>query len=173
MTGEKEVAHPIPPVWDESSEILILGSFPSVKSRETGFYYGHPQNRFWRVLSSVLKAPEPVGTDEKKAMLLKYHIALWDVAASCVVTVSSDSSIKDARPNDIKPILEGSRVKKICVNGKTAERLYLKYILPYSGLKPELLPSTSPANASWSLERLIAVWSKIININETKQEVKE
>ena len=155
------VFHPIPPLWDADSKILILGSFPSVKSRESAFFYGHPQNRFWRVCSSVLKKEIPVSVEEKIAFLDNDHIALWDVIASCDITGSADASIKNALANDIRPILDGSEIAQIFVNGKTAAALYEKHIFPNTNKTAILLPSTSPANASWSIEKLTDAWDII------------
>lgn len=152
--------HPIRPIYDEYSNILILGSFPSVKSREEGFFYGHPQNRFWRVLAAVFEADTPVTIEEKKQFLLDYHIAVWDVIKSCDITGSSDSSIKNVVPNDLKLILDHAPIEKIFVNGKKAEQLYKRYIQPNIGREAVCLPSTSPANAAWSLEKLIEIWKK-------------
>ena len=150
--------HLIPPVFDENSRILILGSFPSMKSREVNFFYGHPQNRFWRVISHLLNENCPETAIEKKHMLLKHKIALWDVIASCDIKGSSDSSITNVVPNDIGKVLEQTKIKNIFVNGKTADRLYIKYIEPDINIKAVCLPSTSPANAMWSLEKLIDEW---------------
>lgn len=149
-------AHPIAPVFDEMSRILILGSFPSVKSREAGFFYGHPQNRFWRVLAAVLGCAVPVTIDEKRDMLLAHHVAVWDVIASCEITGSSDSSIRNAVPNDVGPI--AAQVQAIFCNGQTAFRLYGRFLEPVLGRPAIPLPSTSPANAAWSLERLTDAW---------------
>ena len=155
----QKVVHPFEPVWDKDCEILILGSLPSVKSREVQFYYGHPKNRFWQVLASVYGAPAPVTTDEKKSFLLGNHIALWDVVASCEISASSDSSIKNVTVNDICPLIEKGKIGRIFTNGATADRLYRKYIFPQTGIEPVKLPSTSPANAAWRTERLIKEWS--------------
>lgn len=155
------MVHPFPPLFDKRSEILILGSFPSVKSREQLFFYGHPQNRFWKVLSGVLECEAPVSIEEKKALLFKNRIALWDVIASCDIEGSADSSIKNPVANDIIPILKNSNIEKIFVNGMAAKKLYDRYIFPKSKIEAVVLPSTSPANAAWSLERLIKAW-KII-----------
>ncbi len=155
------IKHPIPPLYNEQSEILILGSFPSVKSREQGFFYGHPQNRFWRVLSTVYHQSVPNSVEEKKAFLLKNKVAVWDVIASCTITGSADSSIKDAVANDLTPILTAAKIKRIFVNGSTAKKLYDKYLLPATGREAIQLPSTSPANAGWNLERLIAAWNEV------------
>lgn len=154
--------HPIPPLYDADSSVLILGSFPSVKSREQCFFYGHPQNRFWKVLAAVFEQPLPGTISEKERFLHQNHLALWDVIASCEITGSADSSIKNAIANDLSPILQGSRVERIFVNGGTAKKLYDRYLYSVTGLEATVLPSTSPANAAWSLERLVGAW-KIIN----------
>lgn len=152
------IQHPIAPVYDSESKILILGSFPSVKSREEGFFYGHPRNRFWRVLSAVCGTGLPMTIEEKKHFLLQHHIAVWDVICSCDITGSSDSSIRNVIPNDLNEILESASIEKIFVNGKKAEQLYKKYIQPVIRREAVCLPSTSPANAAWSLERLVEAW---------------
>lgn len=156
------VIHEIPPLWDENSRILILGSFPSVKSREGKFFYNHPQNRFWKVLAAVLACPVPQTIEEKRKMLLEHHIAVWDVIASCSIEGSSDSSIRDVVPNSLQEILEGASIEKIYANGGTAHRLYEKYTKKLTKREAVKLPSTSPANAAWSLERLIGEWKQIL-----------
>ena len=156
------LTHPIPPVFDRASTILILGSFPSVKSREAQFFYGHPQNRFWKVTSAVFGSPEPHTIEEKRSFLLSHGIAVWDVIASCDIKGSSDSSIKNVVPNDLTQILNSAEIRTIFVNGKTAEKYYNKYIKHTLGCEAVCLPSTSPANAAWSLERLIEAWRKIL-----------
>ena len=155
------LVHPFPPVYDVESEILILGSFPSVKSREIMFYYGHPQNRFWRVLAAVYSADVPQNIDEKTRFLLKHHIALWDVLASCEITGSADSSIKNAVPNDLSVILSRADIRRIYTNGKTSEKYYKRFSEEITGRGSVCLPSTSPANAVWSLDRLIGAWKVI------------
>ena len=154
--------HNIPPLFDENSEILILGSFPSQKSREAEFFYGHSQNRFWLVMSAVLGEDPPQSIEEKRKMLISHKIALWDVIKSCEITGSSDSSIRDVVPNNILGILEKSNIKRIFTNGKTAEKYYKKYILETTQIKATPLPSTSPANAAYSLERLVDEWKIIL-----------
>ena len=156
------INHPIPPVYDGNSKILILGSFPSVASREAEFFYGHKQNRFWRVLATVFDTHVPESIEEKKIFLLKHGIALWDVIGSCDITGSSDSSIKNAVPNDISIILDNTDIKNIYVNGKTALKYYNKYIRDKLNREAICLPSTSPANATWSLERLVDEWKIIL-----------
>ena len=156
------IIHPIEPVYDKDSKILILGSFPSVKSRETGFYYGHPQNRFWKVLASLFDEDLPHSNEDKKEFLLRNHIAVWDVIGSCEIEGSSDSSIRNAVVNDIDQILQRADIIKICVNGKTAERIYNRYIRSVIGREAVSLPSTSPANAAWSLDRLTEAWRKLL-----------
>ncbi len=155
--------HPFPPLYDENSKVLILGSFPSVKSREQMFFYGHPQNRFWKVVSAVMCTDKPITIEEKSAFLHSNHIALWDVIASCDITGSSDSSIKNVVANDLTEILDNADVKQIFVNGKTAEKYYKKYIRDTIGREAVWLPSTSPANAGWSVDRLIETWGVIKN----------
>lgn len=147
--------HTIEPIYDKNSKILILGSFPSVKSREANFFYGHPQNRFWKVLASVMNDVCPSTTKEKKAFLIKHNIAVWDVISSCDIEGSSDSSIKNVTPNDLRRILQTAEIKKIFTNGNTAYKLFVKYNSDLNAVK---LPSTSPANAMFSLEKLIEYW---------------
>lgn len=156
------IVHPIRPIYDNNSKILILGSFPSVKSREEGFFYGHPQNRFWKVLAAVCDKQVPVTIEEKKAFLLDNHIAVWDVIQSCDIVGSSDSSIKNVVANDFSEILKKAKIRQIYVNGKKAEQLYKKYILPQIQQEAICLPSTSPANAAWSLEKLIGQWKCVL-----------
>lgn len=151
--------HNIPPVYDKNSKILILGSFPSVKSREAQFFYGHPQNRFWKVLSAVLGCECPVTTEEKKAMLLSHNIAVWDVIGSCEITGSSDASIRAVVPNDIAGLVAKTSITHIFTNGATSSNMYKRYCCNRVGIEAVRLPSTSPANASYSLERLTAEWS--------------
>ena len=155
------IHHPFPPLYNENSKILILGSFPSVKSREQMFFYGHKQNRFWKVLSAVFDSPTPQTIEEKKTFLLENNIALWDVIASCEITGSSDSSIKNVVANDLSEILKNANIKQIFVNGKAAEKYYNKYTKPIVKRDAICLPSTSPANAAWSIEKLVDEW-KII-----------
>ncbi len=155
------LVHTIDPVYDEHSEILILGSFPSVKSREQQFFYGHKQNRFWRVMAQVLGCETPENIEEKRAMLLSHHVAVWDVIASCEITGSSDASIRDVTPNDLSRILSVADIRAIYTNGSKAYQLYQKYLLEKTGRQAYLLPSTSPANAGYSLERLAEAWQVI------------
>ena len=155
------VNHPFPPLYDKNSKVLILGSFPSVKSREQNFFYGHPQNRFWKVVATVLEKEIPTTIEEKREFLLSSNIALWDVIASCEITGSSDSSIKNIVANDLTEILETANIKKIFVNGKTAEKYYNRYIKGKIGRDAVCLPSTSPANAMWNVESLVEEWKKI------------
>lgn len=158
------IEHPIKPVYNQHSKVLILGSFPSVKSREEGFFYGHPQNRFWKVLSAIYQVKIPETIEEKKTFLLEHQIAVWDVIQSCHIVGSSDSSIKNVIPNDLNRILQQAAIEKIFVNGKKAQQLYEKYIQPVIGREAIYLPSTSPANAAWKLDKLVKVWG-----NELKE----
>lgn len=152
------VTHPFPPVVCPDSHTLILGSFPSVKSREEGFFYGHPRNRFWPVLAGVYGAPLPETIAEKQSLILRNHLALWDVIASCRIEGSSDASVKDAVPVDIRLITACADIRRVLCNGALAGKLYIRHLQPLLGLKPLILPSTSPANAAWSYERLVQVW---------------
>jgi len=158
MQQYQKIAHTFEPVFDERSRILILGTFPSVKSRENGFYYGHPQNRFWKVLAALTRQETPMTIEEKKQFLLNNRIAIWDVIAECEIMGSSDSSIKNVTANDLRIILDKAPVQKIFANGGKAYELYRKYSYPVLGREAAKLPSTSPANAAFRLERLIKEW---------------
>lgn len=158
----ERIQHPIAPVWDSRSRILILGSFPSVRSRQTQFFYGHAQNRFWPLLSSLLGCGLPRTTEEKRAMLLAHGVALWDVVSSCEIEGSSDSSIRGVRPNDLRPILEGAEIRQIFCNGKTAFALYRRLLEPALGRGAVCLPSTSPANAARRMPELLEAWRAIV-----------
>ncbi len=155
----ERITHPIPPLYDGQSRVLVLGSFPSVKSREGRFFYHHPQNRFWKVISSLYEEPVPVTIEEKQQLLLRCRIAVWDVIQSCEIIGSSDSSIRNVIPNDLAQVLKASKIEHIFANGSTSYQLYLKYIYPVTGIEIIKLPSTSPANAAYSIERLLEEWS--------------
>lgn len=153
------IEHPFPPLYNEDSKILILGSFPSVKSREGEFFYHHPQNRFWKVISSIFEEALPITIEQKRELLIKNNIAAWDVIQSCEITGSADSSIKEVIPNDLSKILETAKIRQIYTNGNTATQLYKRYIFPITGIESIGLPSTSPANAGYNMERLLEAWS--------------
>ena len=155
------IIHPIEPLYDASSEKLILGSLPSVKSREAMFFYGHPQNRFWKLLALLYDEETPVTIEEKKRLALSHHIAMWDSIHSCEIIGSSDSSVRNVVPNDLSLILSNSKVERIFCNGALSYKIYMKYIFPVTGIKATKLPSTSPANAANSLERLKKEWKSI------------
>lgn len=155
--------HAIPPVYDENCTKLILGSFPSVQSRAAGFFYHHPQNRFWRVLATLFDAPVPETIESKKAFLLARHIALWDVIASCDIVGSSDSSIRNVTPCDIAGLVHRIGITRIFTNGNTAHALYLRHCSSTVGINAVRLPSTSAANASWSLARLVQTWTCLLD----------
>ncbi|MCL2693630.1 MAG: DNA-deoxyinosine glycosylase [Oscillospiraceae bacterium] len=144
-----------PPIFDANSRLLILGTMPSVKSREVGFYYSHPQNRFWRVLAASLMKPLPQTVEEKTQLLLMHKIALWDVLESCEITGSADVSIREPVYNDVAELINKTQIEKILCNGTKAYKLCLNIKLP---LPVAYMPSTSPANAVWSLEKLIMKW---------------
>ena len=156
------VVHTIPPLYDSHSRVLLLGSIPSPKSREIGFFYGHPQNRFWRVLAAVLGEEVPQTIDEKRALCLKHHVALWDTIARCDIAGASDTSIRNAEPNDIGKLVRESEITRIFATGGKSAELYRKLIEPQLHIPITQLPSTSPANAAWSLERLIEAYSVIL-----------
>ena len=162
MSQTANIIHPIPPLYDADSRILILGSFPSVKSREAMFFYGHPQNRFWPLLAGLFDESVPQSIPEKRELALRHNIALWDSIHSCTITGSSDSSIRDVVPNDLSVILDNSRVERIFCNGATSHRLYTKYIFPLTGIEAVKLPSTSPANAAFGMDRLVDKWKEIL-----------
>ncbi|WP_405358167.1 DNA-deoxyinosine glycosylase [Ruminococcus sp.] len=164
MSDTSHIIHPIPPLYDADCKILILGSFPSVKSREAMFFYGHPQNRYWKLIARLFGESVPETIEEKKRLALTHHIAMWDTIHSCTITGSSDSSIRDVVPNDLSVILDHSKVERIFCNGATSHKLYMKYIFLMTGIKAVKLPSTSPANAAFTLDRLAEEWSVIKEI---------
>lgn len=155
------VHHNIQPIYNKNSKILILGSFPSVKSRESQFFYHHSQNRFWKILANLFEENIPSTIEEKKTFLFKHHIALWDVIESCDIHGSSDSSIQNVKVNDLSLILNNAAIQCIYTNGKKSHQLYQKYCLPKTQRDDICLPSSSPANAQYSLERLIEEWQII------------
>lgn len=158
------VRHTLEPVFDENSHVLILGSLPSPKSRESGFYYGHVQNRFWKVLAGVYGEEVPQTNDEKKSFVLRHKIALWDVIESCRIYGASDSSITDVTPNDMSLIFSSCEIRAVFTLGAKAYELYNKLCLEHAEKHPAVkLPSTSPANAAWSLEKLVGEYSVIKN----------
>ena len=171
MGEYQHIRHTFEPVYNEQSVILILGSLPSVKSREAGFYYGHPRNRFWQVLSRLLECPLPQDTEEKKKMLLENGIAVWDVIHECDIIGSSDSSIKNVTPADIPKVLKGSRITRIFANGDKAYRLYQKHCEGAVGIKAVKLPSSSPANAVFTLDRLTDAWRELMYGKKTDQKL--
>ena len=158
---DEHIVHPIPPLYREDSRVLVLGSFPSVKSREAAFFYGHPQNRFWRVMAAVFEEEVPVDIPSKRAFLYRNHIALWDVIHACTIRGSSDASIRDVEPNDLSRILRAAPIRQIFVNGRTAEKMYKKFTEQNIERPAVCLPSTSPANAAWSVERLTEAWRAV------------
>lgn len=158
----ERVEHPFGPVVDTGCRTLILGSFPSVKSRENAFYYGHPQNRFWRVLAAVFGEDTPSDIPGKQALLLRHSIALWDVIAACDIEGSSDASVKNAVPVDIARIMQAAPIRRVICNGALAAKLYRRHLQPLTGIEAVAAPSTSPANAAWSLERLTEAWRALL-----------
>ena len=163
ISGEAymRLKHEFEPIYNINSKVLILGSFPSVKSREQSFYYGHPQNRFWQLIAKICNEDTPTTTEQKKALCLSHCIALWDVIQSCEIEGSSDTSIKNVQVNDLNIILDNCNIDQIFVNGSTAYKLFVKYQQTKTGTTAVKLPSTSPANAAWSFERLYGEWNII------------
>lgn len=161
MAEYQHIVHPFGPLYDESSTILILGSLPSVKSREQQFFYGHPQNRYWRLIAALFEEPAPETIEEKRSLALRHHIAMWDTIYSCDIKGSSDSSIKNVVPTDLKTIVDNSKITRVFCNGRTSGKYYHKYQEKILGIQAVELPSTSPANAAWQMDRLIEAW-KII-----------
>ncbi len=159
----EHIIHPIPPFYDKTSTILILGSFPSVKSRESRFFYGHPQNRFWKLMARLYGEDQvPVTVEEKAALLKRHHIAAWDSIHACDIQGSSDSSIRNVEPNDFREILSTAPIRQIFTNGKKSHEIYRKYCFPQTQREDICLPSTSPANAAWDLDRLAEAWKVIL-----------
>lgn len=155
------ILHPFAPVWDRQARALVLGTFPSVQSRANAFYYGHPQNRFWRLLATLFDEAVPVTVPEKQALLYRRHIALWDVLASCEIVGSDDGSIRKPVPNDVAALLSLTPQLRVFANGKAAVELYRRLLWAQTGVPIIPLPSTSPANAAWSLARLVADWQPL------------
>ena len=163
MPGERgKVSHEFPAVYDRESRVLLLGWIPSPRSREVGFYYGHPQNRFWKVIAEVLGEDVPETIPQKKAMLRRHHVALWDVLESCTIVGASDTSIGDVVPNNISKIVKGSKIARVFCTGATAYRLYQKYCAADVGIDAVKLPSTSPANCAVPMERLVEAYRAIL-----------
>lgn len=159
----EHIVHPFEPLYTSESKILILGSLPSIKSREQMFFYGHKQNRFWPMLATVLGEPIPQSIEEKRALALRHNIAMWDTIYSCDIIGSSDSSIKNVVPTDLKRIVEESKITKVFCNGKTSGKYYHRYQEKILGIEAMVLPSTSPANAAWKLDRLVDAWKIILS----------
>lgn len=153
------VVHTFGPLYNNESRILILGSVPSPASREAGFYYGHPQNRFWKVLAEVFGQPLPENIDEKKRIVLSNGLALWDAIEECDIIGASDASVRNAVPTDIPKLLQETKIEKIICNGALSKKMYDKFQLEKTGLPAFKMPSTSPANAAWSLQRLTEAWA--------------
>ena len=164
MAEYTRVGPGLPPLHGDRARVLILGSFPSPKSREQGFYYGHPQNRFWPLMAALTGSPVPEHDDilAKKQMIIQNGLAVWDVIRSCEIIGASDASIRNVEPNDLAALMAELGVERVVCNGSTSARLYRKYALPHTGLEAAALPSTSPANASFRLERLRQVWGNVL-----------
>jgi len=172
MYSPSSKQHPFDPVYNLHSRVLILGTFPSVRSRENGFYYGHPQNRFWRVLSSLVGEPVPTGNEARRAMVLRHGIALWDTIQSCDISGSSDASIRNVIPNDLSWLIGETAIRQIFCNGRRSLDLYNRHCLQQTGVEALLLPSTSAANAAWSLDRLTEAWRMILQTQQSSNELR-
>jgi len=159
------ITHTIAPIYDEDSKILILGTMPSPKSRSAGFYYSHPQNRFWKTIAEVLYVQTPVTIDEKINLLRTHGIALWDVLAACKISGADDSSIKDVIVNDFTKIFETANIQAVFTTGKKATQLFERYCENKYGYKPIYLPSTSPANCKMSQQELVSAYRTLMAIN--------
>lgn len=157
------VTHLFEPAFDQNSRVLILGTIPSPKSRENGYYYSHPQNRFWKVMAALFEESVPVTPEEKEAMIKRHHIALWDVLQSCEIRGAEDSSIRKETPNDINDILNSAEIQAVFTTGKKADALYRKYCFPVTGVEAVCLPSTSPANCAVKLDELIEAYQVILS----------
>lgn len=157
-------SHVFDPCFDSNSRILILGSFPSLKSREEAFYYAHPQNRFWKVLGCVFNENVGESKNDREAFILSHGLALYDVIEQCLISGSSDASIKEVIPANLAPFFEKAHISRILLNGKTATRYFKKYQKEKEGIEVVSLPSTSPANAACSLEQLVREWKPFLII---------
>ena len=160
------VEHPFPPVAGPGSHVLILGSFPSVRSREEGFFYGHPRNRFWPLLAALYGEDTPLTIPARRDLILRHGLALWDVIASCRIEGSSDATVRDAVPVDIRRVLEVANIRRVVCNGALSGRLYAQHLQTAVGLEAVVVPSTSPANAAWSLARLLPVWREALDLSQ-------
>lgn len=162
----KHISHDFEPIYDKNSNTLILGSFPSVISREQGFFYGNPRNRFWNIIETIYGETEPTDSSPqeliefKKQLIIRHNLALYDTIEECDIVGSADVSIKNVTPANISFIINKSSITRVFVNGKTAEKYYKRYHEKITGIKAIVLPSTSPANAAWSYERLLEKWKE-------------
>lgn len=158
----QKVIHSINPVYNLDSRILVLGTMPSPKSREVGFYYSHPRNRFWPVMAAVFGEEVPKNSEEKCSLLLRHNVALWDVLASCEIAGAQDISIRNAVPNPIEELLRSTQITAVFTTGRKAYQLYQKHCYPKTRIEAIPLPSTSPANAAVSFERLVEAYRVIL-----------
>ena len=161
MVEYERVRHTFGPLYDAHSRVLVLGSIPSPRSRAVNFYYGHPQNRFWPVLAAVLGEPRPETVEEKRALALAHGVALWDTLASCEIRGASDAAIRNPEPNDIAALLAKTQIHAVFCTGAVSYRLYTRLCEPQTGIAAKKLPSTSPANAAWSFEKLLCAYRVI------------
>jgi len=167
----QQVNHAFEPVFDQNSRILVLGTMPSPASRQNGFYYSHPRNRFWPVVAQLLAEPLPATPEEKRSLLLRHGIALWDVLASCTIAGAEDSSIRRPVANDLRPILQAAPIAAVFTTGGKAHQLYRRHCLPHTGIEDIPLPSTSPANCRIGTQELLTAYGQMLNYLETKGEM--
>lgn len=153
------IVHPWGPIVSPGSRILILGSFPSVKSREVSFFYGHPQNRFWPMLARIFDESIPTSREEKTSLILRHSLALWDAIAACDIEGSSDASVRNAQPVDIRCVLDVAPIERVLCNGTLSAKLYERHLRSIVGIDAQIMPSTSPANAAWQMDRLVMCWA--------------
>lgn len=161
----ERIVHPLAPVFDGQSRALVLGTMPSPASRAAGFYYCHPQNRFWRVLAALWKSPMPETNKERATFALRHRIALWDVLATCEIAGASDASISNPQPNDLARVIDAVPIAAVFTTGSKASALYRKLCAPsFPGLPHVALPSTSSANARMRLDDLVAAYEPLKRI---------
>lgn len=161
MEKSREI-HNIPPLYDKNARVLILGSFPSVKSRQAAFFYAHPQNRFWPTIAAIFGEETPGTVEEKRSLALRHGVAMWDTIGSCEIVGSSDASITNVVPNDLRVILDAADIRAIFCNGGASYESYNQYCRAMTGREAVKLPSTSPANARWTKEMLLHAWREAI-----------
>ena len=156
------IIHPLKPLYRADSKLLILGSFPSVKTREYGFFYGHPFNRFWPLMAALFQEEISTKIEDRRAFLLRHKIAVYDSIYQCDIVGSSDASIQNVVPTNLRPIFETAEIRQVFCNGQTSYYYYQKYHAESCGIQGVKLPSTSPANARYRLDDLVKEWQSVV-----------